>query len=62
MSKQLLDLIARYGVRGRLVHDANIVATMLTHGIPRLLTFNARDFRRFGDLIEIMALGASENG
>ena len=35
---------------------------MLTHGIPRLLTFNARDFRRFGDLIEIMALGASENG
>ncbi len=62
VSRRLLDLIARYGVRGRLVHDANIVATMLTHGIPRLLTFNARDFRRFGDLIEIMALGASENG
>ena len=32
---------------GKKVHDANIVATMLAHGIRHLLTFNVADFRRF---------------
>jgi predicted nucleic acid-binding protein len=36
------------------VHDANLVATMLAHGITRLLTFNAADFRRFGSLVELV--------
>jgi predicted nucleic acid-binding protein len=35
-------------------HDANIVATMLAHGITRLLTFNVADFRRFDSLIELV--------
>ncbi len=39
---------------GKQAHDANIAATMLTHGIPRLLTFNAADFRRFDPLIEVV--------
>ena len=45
-------------VAGRQVHDANIVATMLTHGERRLLTFNGRDFRRYGDRIELFELKA----
>ena len=42
-------------VGGRQIHDANIVATMLAHGERRLLTFNAADFRRYGDRIELAA-------
>ena len=45
-------------VAGRQVHDANIVATMLAQGERRLLTFNGRDFRRYGDRIELFDLTA----
>ena len=34
--------------------DANILATMLTHGITRLLTFNTADFQRFAGLIALV--------
>jgi predicted nucleic acid-binding protein len=48
---------------GKQIHDANIVATMLAHGIPRLLTHNVGDFRRFSTLIEILPLlEAKKNG
>ncbi len=40
---------------GKQVHDANIAATMLAHGITRLLTFNVADFQRFAGLIELIA-------
>lgn len=49
----LLTLLATHAVAGRQVHDANIVATMLAHGITRLLTFNVGDFNRFSDVITI---------
>ncbi|MYH40806.1 MAG: hypothetical protein F4150_03350 [Chloroflexi bacterium] len=35
-------------------HDASFVATMLARGERRLLTFNAGDFRRYGDRIELV--------
>ena len=50
----LLSLCREVPVGGRQIHDANIVATMLAHGERRLLTFNARDFRRFGGRIELV--------
>jgi predicted nucleic acid-binding protein len=53
---QILDLCRRFDFGGRQVHDANIVATMLAHGERRLLTFNGGDFRRFGALIQVIAL------
>ena len=54
----MLALLCReIPVGGKQVHDANIVATMLAHGERRLLTFNARDFRRFGQRVELVALG-----
>ena len=42
-----------YPIGGKQVHDANIVATMLVYGIPCLLTHNARDFERFGDMVTV---------
>ena len=50
----LLQLCREVAVGGRQIHDANIVATMLAHGERRLLTFNAADFRRYGDRIELV--------
>ena len=41
---------------GKQVHDANIVATMRVHSVPRLLTHNVRDFARFGAVIEVVPL------
>jgi len=40
----LRDVVRRYQVRGKRIHDANIVATMLSHGISRLATYNRQDF------------------
>jgi predicted nucleic acid-binding protein len=37
-------------VSGVQVHDARLVASMLVHGVPRILTFNTKDFARFGDI------------
>ena len=50
----LVALYREVPVGGRQIHDANVVATMLAHGERRLLTFNASDFRRFGDRIELV--------
>lgn len=52
----LLDLVSRHQVKGRQIHDANIVATMSVHAIRRLLTANPADFRRFADIIDIEPL------
>ena len=54
VTQTLLALCREVTVGGRQIHDANIVATMLAHGERRLLTFNAADFRRFGDRIELV--------
>ncbi len=52
---RLCRLLREVPVGGRQIHDANIVATMLTYGERRLLTFNAGDFRRYGNRIELLA-------
>lgn len=56
VTRQLLDLIAGILIGGKQVHDANIVATMLTHGIPALLTHNGKDFERFADHIRVESI------
>ena len=50
----LLHLLAVYSGAGKQVHDANLVAIMLTYGIDQIFTFNVADFRRFGKLIKIV--------
>ena len=53
---RLLQILSTHRCSGRQVHDANIVATMLDHGIRRLLTFNLPDFRRFAQIIDLEPL------
>lgn len=50
---ELLILVARRGVRGKQVHDANLVATMVANRVTRLATLNVGDFRRYEDLIAL---------
>ncbi|MCC6455376.1 MAG: type II toxin-antitoxin system VapC family toxin [Caldilineaceae bacterium] len=54
VTKQLLFLLQKYPTRGKQVHDANIVATMLAYDIDTLLTINVNDFKRFSDQIHLI--------
>lgn len=54
--QRLLALLPVGPTLGRQVHDANIVATALAHGVHRIVTDNVRHFARFADLIEIVPL------
>jgi predicted nucleic acid-binding protein len=56
----LLELIVKYGVAGKRVHDANLVSTMLLHGIRQILTHNVADFARFAGLITVIPLVPEE--
>lgn len=39
-----------FGVQGKQVHDARLVAAMQVHGITHILTFNTADFLRYQPL------------
>ncbi|MCI0572328.1 MAG: type II toxin-antitoxin system VapC family toxin [Myxococcaceae bacterium] len=54
--EEWLRLVGEHNVRGKKVHDTNLVAVMLTHGIRRLATRNASDFARYGDIIQVDAV------
>ena len=54
VTENLIALCREVSVGGRQIHDANIVATMLTHEERRLLTFNTSDFRRYAHRIELV--------
>jgi predicted nucleic acid-binding protein len=43
-------IIVEHGVSGVKVHDARLVATMKTHGVRRLLTFDVDDFTRYAGI------------
>jgi len=44
------ELIVNHSVSGVKVHDAKIVAAMKAHNIQNLLTFNAKDFKRYTNI------------
>lgn len=48
--KNWRELVVNYSVSGIKVHDAKIVASMKAHNIQNLLTFNAKDFKRYTDI------------
>jgi predicted nucleic acid-binding protein len=56
VTKQLLMLLSQIPAAGRQIHDANIVATMLTHGVSKLLTHNTSDLNRFTPFIDVVPL------
>ncbi len=53
-----LELVQKYRVHGKQIHDANIVAVMLAHGVRRIGTRNAADFERYGNVIQIDRVGS----
>lgn len=54
VTQQFVTLLQSYPTGGKQVHDANIVATMLTYGIDTLLTLNIDAFKRFSDKIMLV--------
>jgi hypothetical protein len=58
-------LVVTHSVAGVQVHDARLVAAMLVHRVPRLLTLNDRDFSRYPEISAMHPLaiisGASSN-
>jgi len=52
--RKLVEIGKLHSVKGKQIHDTNIAATMLAHGLSRLLTFNPDDFKRFTE-IEVIA-------
>lgn len=50
-TENLLEIVANYDVKGKQIHDANIVATMQSYGLITLLTENPDDFKRYQDRI-----------
>ena len=55
VARRLRHLAVVYNLRGKVLHDANLVATMTVNGISILVTQNLDDFARF-DEIEAIAL------
>ncbi len=43
-------IIVEHGVSGVKVHDARLIATMKTHGVRSLLTFDVDDFTRYAGI------------
>lgn len=54
--QNLRELLEEIPCRGRQIHDANLVATALTHGVTAIVTENARDFRRFRSRLTVLEL------
>jgi len=59
VTEKLLELMEQVAIGGKQVHDANIVATMLVHGVHNLLTHNTGDFARFSQFITVLPLEVS---
>ncbi|PSB17399.1 PIN domain nuclease [filamentous cyanobacterium CCP1] len=47
------QLVVKYKVNGKQAHDTRLVASMIAHQIPHLLTFNVADFKRFSEITTI---------
>jgi len=43
-----MSLVSRHDTKGKPAHDARLAACMNVNGIGKILTFNARDFARYG--------------
>jgi len=53
---QLQALLGGVDCSGKQVHDANVVATALTHDVESIVTANVDHFRRFDSFVEVLAL------
>jgi predicted nucleic acid-binding protein len=46
-------LVVAHDCKGKVAHDARLVAAMQTHGLTDILTFNTGDFARFPGIVAI---------
>ena len=53
---KLTRLLTEIKIGGKQIHDANIVASMMTYGVKNLLTHNVSDFNRYASLITVVPL------
>ena len=51
--KSWRELVTRYDVKGKVAHDARLVAAMERHAVNYLLTCNRADFLRFASITAI---------
>jgi predicted nucleic acid-binding protein len=56
VADRLLGLLADVECTGKQVHDANLVATMLVHGVSAMVTMNLADFARFAGQVSLIRL------
>ncbi len=55
-TRNLLNLVHKFEIKGRQIHDANIVASMLANNIKNIFTHNVKDFERYNSLINVIPL------
>lgn len=56
VTDRLQRLLTDVECGGKQVHDANLVATMLVHGIAAIVTINVADFARFEPYVRLVSL------
>jgi predicted nucleic acid-binding protein len=56
------QLLITHDIKGVQVHDARLAASMYVHTVPRLLTINVRDFKRFAGLTILHPADLSASG
>ena len=56
VTSHLVNFVNTIPCGGKQIHDANIVATMLAHGISRILTHNTADFARFAAIVTVLTI------
>jgi predicted nucleic acid-binding protein len=48
--KALIKLVRKYNIKGKKIHDANIVAVAITNNINYIFTYNVEDFKNFKEI------------
>ena len=49
-----LELVKRFPIHGKHVHDARLVAVLQAHTVEHLITFNTSDFAAFSSMISLV--------
>ena len=58
--QRLTTLLRTAECAGKQIHDANVVATALSHGVGGVLTENVDDFRFYSEMVNILDLRDEE--
>jgi predicted nucleic acid-binding protein len=56
VADRLIRLLDHVECGGKQIHDANVVATMLVHGIGTVVTMSTGDFARFTSYVSLLRL------